>query len=43
MTLEYLIKQREELEAQIAKMVAAAESQESKREPSAEVVARPGI
>ena len=40
MTLEYLIKQREELEAQIAKMVAAAESQESKREPSAEVVAQ---
>ena len=40
MTLEYLIRQREEIEARIAETLAAAESREPKSEPSAEVIAQ---
>ena len=39
-TLDELIRQREEIEARIAEMLAAAESQKPKREPSAEAVAQ---
>ena len=40
MTLDELMRQREEIEARIAEMVAAAGSQRPKREPSAEAVAQ---
>ena len=40
MTLEELIRQKEEIEARIAEILAAAESQGPKSEPSAEVVAQ---
>ena len=40
MTIEDLIRQKEEIEARIEKMLASAESQKPKSEPSAEIVAQ---